>query len=705
MPQSKEATDMVEHFINLFPNMDAGFVSDVVLSEEVNGDKNLIHKQLVSMGGIPVDGEGLEIGDDEQESIEAVQNFIVDCNEHLAELIGGLSRPESFTKEDEIISQVQEDIAEAESMLKNTKLHPISKDGLDSLIREGTEVLACFGGMTENGDLGASTKLDSTQVQMRTGADPMELERLREMLKKEQKDKKILEKQVDDLITERDAAKTAAAGAEKIAAAQAVVSPIMVPKQTDSDELKQLKKSQEEAARTIALLKEENLKVMTAFKTLTTSTRRLIVRQRESHTEIREAISEEKARMQADFAECAQHIGKLKQTEMMERMYKKMEKMYREEVQLRKSYYNTIQELRGNIRVFCRVRPLIGIEKDKGTTDTCIDYVKDDNEVVIVKGERGSKKFTFNKIFGPGCTQKDIFTDTLPLIDSVVDGYNVCIFAYGQTGSGKSYTMEGPSQDDVTDPEKYKELRGVNRRAVDRMYDIINERKDAETTVVYVSVLEIYCERVRDLLAPKKKKEDKDDYKVRSGLHPVGDYEVPGNYVEGLVQVKVSSSDEITNLLDEAKSSRKEGTTDMNTHSSRSHMILSLVACTRNNATGAQSFGKLNLIDLAGSERLAKTNATGQTAEEAKNINLSLTSLGKVIADLQSGAKHINYRDSKLTHLLQDSLGGQSKVLMFANCSPASFNSSETKSTLEMASRAMKCSLGTASKNKVASKK
>ena len=676
--------------------MEPAFVSDVASSGDIAGDKAKIHEFLVGMGGIPTEQNFVDVDDVEEdliEDMEEVQDFIMESNEHVANLMANLEATNT-----EAIEQVREDIRKGESMLKKEGIHPISKESLDFMIREANEVLSCVS--RPETELEQSVHVDIPVA--RTGADPAEVERLREQVRKEQREKQELQRQLDNAMNERD----------HLASAQSLDKPRTVSTSSIAlkDANKKLKANEQHATKSLesatayaAGLKEENDNLRDALITFITHAKRTISRVRENSAAAKSGLEEEMTRSKADFETCFTTIGKLKQTEMMEKLYKKMERMYREEVALRKQYYNTIQELRGNIRVFARVRPLIGLEVAKGNTETCTNFPKDEPEMLTVADTRGTKKYTFNKVYGPKSTQEDIFVDTLPLIDSVVDGYNVCVFAYGQTGSGKSFTMEGPSMEDVANEGEFLKLRGVNRRAIDRLYSIISERSDAEEVTVYLSVLEIYCEKIRDLLQTNKKLIDNADPKIRVGLHPVGEFEVPGNYVEGLVQKQVGSAKEIVTLLDQAKSSRKEGKTDMNAHSSRSHMILTLVVCCKNVATGAQSFGKLNLIDLAGSERLAKTNATGQQAVEAKNINNSLTCLGKVIYDLQSGASFVNYRDSKLTHLvcycssfifllsflvielkqriqqiqqLQDSLGGSSKVLMFANCSPASTNCS-----------------------------
>eukprot|EP00658_Telonema_sp_P-2_P039363 TRINITY_DN28166_c0_g1_i1.p1 TRINITY_DN28166_c0_g1~~TRINITY_DN28166_c0_g1_i1.p1 ORF type:complete len:420 (+),score=96.10 TRINITY_DN28166_c0_g1_i1:510-1769(+) len=355
-----------------------------------------------------------------------------------------------------------------------------------------------------------------------------------------------------------------------------------------------------------------------------------------------------------------------------------LQDLYKKEVRLRKQYYNTIQDLKGNIRVYCRVRPMSDKELKDGHT-IAVDCPATDE--LVIQDERGKKTYEFDSVFSPETTQQKVFEDTAPLIDSVVDGYNVCIFAYGQTGSGKTHSMMGGTGESM----------GINKRALDRLFSIIDERKDTETSTVSISVLEVYCESIIDLLAPRNVAA-KTSYDVKLG----GPY---GNYVTNLKEVEVTGPDQIESVLSGATKNRTEGVTDMNAHSSRSHMLLYVLIKTTNNHTGAQTYGKLSLVDLAGSERLAKSGVEGQKAKEAVAINKSLSALGDVIGGLSQGLKHIPFRNSTLTFLLQDSMQGQAKVLMFCCVSPASYNVSESNSSLLFASRTRGVALGSVKKN------
>ena len=245
-------------------------------------------------------------------------------------------------------------------------------------------------------------------------------------------------------------------------------------------------------------------------------------------------------------------------------------------------------------------------------------------------------EFQLDHIFKMDSKQEDVFTEMRDLIVSVVDGFNVCIFAYGQTGSGKTFTMEGTDQHP-----------GLNRRALSELFRVVEERKADWSFEFEVSVLEIYNENLRDLLA--------DNPKLKLDIKHGKD----GPYVPGLSSHPVRSAEEVRDRFRQSQKNRATASTQMNDTSSRSHALLIVTVTGTNLSTGVQSRGKLNLIDLAGSERVAKSGALDDEDrfKEATNINKSLSSLGDVIHALGTKQKHIPYRNSKLTHLLQDSLG------------------------------------------------
>jgi kinesin family protein 5 len=267
--------------------------------------------------------------------------------------------------------------------------------------------------------------------------------------------------------------------------------------------------------------------------------------------------------------------------------------------------------------------------------------------------------------------QKDVFDFSIrSTVDDILNGYNGTVFAYGQTGAGKSYTMMGT---DIADDEG----RGVIPRIVQQIFQSILSSPSTIEYTVRVSYMEIYMERIRDLLAPQ------------NDNLPVHEEKNRGVYVKGLLEVYVSSVEEVYEVMKRGGSSRAVAATNMNQESSRSHSIFVITITQKNVETGSAKSGQLFLVDLAGSEKVGKTGASGQTLEEAKKINKSLSALGMVINNLTDGkSQHIPYRDSKLTRILQESLGGNSRTTLIINCSPSSYNDAETLSTLRFGMRA-----------------
>lgn len=347
---------------------------------------------------------------------------------------------------------------------------------------------------------------------------------------------------------------------------------------------------------------------------------------------------------------------------------------YKREVKERKRLFNLVQELKGNIRVLCRVRPISKSEIANGSKMIC----KFTPEEITLAGEKGKmKSWEFDRVFDMHSTQDQVFNEVKPLVTSILDGYSVCIFAYGQTGSGKTFTMAGPP-----------ESPGINTRSLQELFERKNHRAKEYQDEITVSIMEIYNEQIRDLIAQDAANTN---LQVRQGP--------TGNFVPGLTTVPVQSLDEVFELIKRGNKNRSTHATDMNEHSSRSHSILSIQLKSINLVTSAVANGKLFLVDLAGSERLSKTGAEGQRLKEAQNINKSLSALGDVIAARASKAKHVPYRNSSLTYLLQDALGGDSKTLMVACASPVDYNSDESFCTLNFASRTRSVEMGKATKN------
>jgi len=371
--------------------------------------------------------------------------------------------------------------------------------------------------------------------------------------------------------------------------------------------------------------------------------------------------------------------------------------------------HNQVMELKGNIRVFCRVRPLLNefglvfkldtiqfpadndkkleiwkesvITNKNGTGSMAANHAASTNAPVIP-----THSFEFDKVFGPNSTQSEIFEELSQLVQSALDGYNICVFAYGQTGSGKTHTMEG--EPDSNSP-------GMIELSARQIFESISAlTADGWEWKITASFVEIYNETILDLLTKDQSKfnEPLEIRMVKGGS--AKDVDVPN-----LTTVEVSSIDELKPLLDIARKNRTVASTKCNDHSSRSHSIFRLRLQGVNNARGTVSDGWLNLVDLAGSENLKKSESVGQQAEEAKNINLSLMTLKKVIKALTDGDTHIPYRESKLTYLLQNQLGGNCKTLMFVNINPEPDCVPESSRSLRFATEVNQCQLGTAKKN------
>ncbi|GMH91959.1 hypothetical protein TL16_g12208 [Triparma laevis f. inornata] len=324
------------------------------------------------------------------------------------------------------------------------------------------------------------------------------------------------------------------------------------------------------------------------------------------------------------------------------------------------------------IKVVVRSRPLNSKEKSE-SRKSIIEIHEEDKQVVIKDPQGVDKPFTFDHVFTETCAQDYFYEECCyALVESALSGYNGTIFAYGQTGCGKTHTMQGlPSPDS---------LRGVIPRSFDHIFEAIRIAEGMEF-LVRCSYLEIYNEDIRDLLGkdPNKKLELKEDPNK-------------GVYTKDLTCTVVSDEESINLVMEKGLKERTVAATAMNDTSSRSHAIFTIWVEVSEVVEGKEMFrvGKLNLVDLAGSERQKKTGASGDRLKEGAKINLSLSALGNVISVLADGksGKHIPYRDSKLTRLLQDSLGGNTKTLMMAAISPADYSFDETMSTLRYANRA-----------------
>ena len=358
------------------------------------------------------------------------------------------------------------------------------------------------------------------------------------------------------------------------------------------------------------------------------------------------------------------------------------------EAQKRKILHNKLEDIKGRIRVYVRIRPLSISERERQCQTT---LVKEDRRTCVMEAnlEKGkeTKSWEFDHIFcgsEQGNGQKDIFKDTRLLVTSAVDGFNVCIFAYGQTGSGKTYTMFGPGAlgHELVPDGTLKEESGLASRVADELFRVINEKEASSHLQVEVSMFELYNNSLRDLLATST-----------DGLDPSLTIKLATHSDTGMVEVigatkeTVKETKELLSLFARGSAFRTTATTDMNADSSRSHLMAQMVTTVTNKRTGKQIRGKLTLVDLAGSERVSKSGATGEQLKEAQSINTSLSALGDVISALTKGSNHIPYRNHPLTMLMSDSLGGSAKTLMLVCCSPADYNRSESSSALDFARR------------------
>lgn len=380
------------------------------------------------------------------------------------------------------------------------------------------------------------------------------------------------------------------------------------------------------------------------------------------------------------------------------------EKLRKEET-LRRKLHNQVQELKGNIRVFCRVRPTLPSEDAEDLAVMKFPDAEDCKEIEV-KGQEEKNSlgkittktypFSFDRVFDPTSNNTEVFEEISQLIQSALDGFNVCIFAYGQTGSGKTYTM---SSEDGMIPKALRQIYTTSRDLEERGWGYSMEG----------SFIEVYNEEIRDLLG--KEGENK-KHEIR---HDMIKCETT---ITDAVTISLDSQEQVEEILQRAMAKRSVAATSANEHSSRSHSVFILRLVGRNSITGEQSKGVLNLVDLAGSERLAHSKVEGQRLKETQSINKSLSCLGDVIGALgQQGttlsafdpkasttnssnvvSAHVPYRNSKLTYLLQFSLGGNSKTLMFVMVAPEKKCLSETLTSLKFAEKVSRTRVGIAKK-------
>ncbi|KAL4203122.1 hypothetical protein AMTRI_Chr01g102390 [Amborella trichopoda] len=331
-------------------------------------------------------------------------------------------------------------------------------------------------------------------------------------------------------------------------------------------------------------------------------------------------------------------------------------------------------DLKGNIRVYCRIRPFL---KDEECYHQASVVSSDSNKLQLRVGQNRTKEYTFDKVFHPGTSQDEVFEEVEPVIKAALDGYNVCIFAYGQTGTGKTFTMEGRP-----------DCPGVVPRAIKTLFSLASDSN--QKIGFYFSMLEVYMGNLRDLLNPQVEKSSNSSAQSLSiQMDPMGGIEI-----ENLVAIPVNDFNQANKLYKYGRRFRSTASTNSNDTSSRSHCLIRISINCIDAPERRRVVNKIWMVDLGGSERLLKTQATGKRLEEGKAINLSLSALGDVISALQEKHPHVPYRNSKLTQLLRDSLGEDSKTLMLVHISPNEADLGETICSLGFATRAKQIRLG-----------
>jgi len=347
-----------------------------------------------------------------------------------------------------------------------------------------------------------------------------------------------------------------------------------------------------------------------------------------------------------------------------------VEMKYLNEKEMRKKIQNDFIDYRGKIRVYWRIRPLSRLELENQEQET----IKAVNDFSISVSD--SKMESYDGVFGPNSSQNEVFEETKMLVQSSIDGYNVCILAYGATGSGKTHTIIGN-----------EENPGICPRAISELFNKINSlEKDKYQTRVSCTMIELYCDEMNDLLYWKYKEENKEaeESKLSIHTHP----KTKNFYIKGWVSQTLDNEEEACRTYKEGIESRRTAKTNYNAYSSRSHLIFTLIIDIYDRKRKIQTQGKLTLVDLAGSEKL-KHEENSIRKKEGISVNSSLSALNNVIFNLSNkgGSSHIPYRDNKLTQVLQDSLGGNSKTLIMVNINPSNIMFDQSNNSILWASK------------------
>ncbi|KAL6774185.1 KIN14A1 [Auxenochlorella protothecoides x Auxenochlorella symbiontica] len=393
---------------------------------------------------------------------------------------------------------------------------------------------------------------------------------------------------------------------------------------------------------------------------------------REECAEARRAAADASARLQRlegeleALQECTLGLGSGDQGEMLSRLLHRvgaLEGALLASETRRRALHNTLVELRGNIRVFCRIRP----------HPASVVRVAPDGCSLCLSAEGREHTFAFDRVFPPGATQAGVYEGVAELVQSALDGYKVCLFSYGQTGAGKTHTMQGAAAGEGAGvvPRAVRQILAAARAAADQGWDY----------ALQAAFVEVYNETLRDLLAERRGEGRLGDGGI---LHaPDGGHTT----VTGATRLTIASEEDAALLVARAAAARSVEATAMNAASSRSHSVFLLYITGRHAASDTALHGSLALVDLAGSERLARSGAEGARAKETCSINKSLSALGDVFQSLAARAAHVPYRNSKLTYLLQPCLGGSGKTLMFVNINPEPESAGETLCSLRFAAK------------------
>ena len=469
--------------------------------------------------------------------------------------------------------------------------------------------------------------------------------------------------------------KKLAAESEKARAAQAELKVLeqKVARLESSSKEESAKRDKETAAELEQLKKKcaaaeaHSLSVSAELEQTTNAMEQMRVDHEESQKDLEELA--ELRELKADIERKEKQTAEMLKTQATR--IQELEAKYQEESTLRKRYFNQMEDMKGKIRVYARTRPLS--KKEIGEKQSFALTLPDEFTLEHPwRDEKKPRSYTFDTVFGEDTTQEQVFEDTKYLIQSVFDGYNVCIFAYGQTGSGKTHTIMG----DGANP-------GLTPRAIEEVMRIVYQgsKKGKFSVNMEAYMLELYQDTLYDLLLSPDKTSNPPKLDIKKDAKG-------WVTVQNATVVSVGSKEDIMHVVESGLKVRRTASTKMNVESSRSHLVFSLVIETTDLQTQQVTRGKISFVDLAGSERVKKSGASGDTMKEAQAINKSLSALGDVISALAGEkAGHIPYRNHKLTMIMSDSLGGNAKTLMFVNVSPSDNNIEETQNSLTYATR------------------